>query len=259
MVAAGAAETRAPAVGARPPVAAAGTLDRAPASPAYRAWLAVELVVLFGLAPLLMVEVIHGRLFAETLGALSPNGRVGLFVALLPVLVGIVVLLLADPRFSLVREVSRAPRWRTIGAVLLTFLVLGGAVTWYMATYHPRLYLEFPTRRFDVWLRVMILYPLMSVIVQELVFRTFFFHRYGPLFGGAILPAVAVNGAAFGYAHIVMGNWFAIWTTGLLGVLLAWRYATTRSFWAVSLEHALWGGLVFTVGLGRWYFTGVAS
>ena len=31
----------------------------------------------------------------------------------------------------------------------------------------------------------------------------------------------------------------------------------TRSFWAVFLEHTLWGGLVFTVGLGRYFFTGV--
>ena len=37
----------------------------------------------------------------------------------------------------------------------------------------------------------------------------------------------------------------------------ALRYALTRSFWAVYLEHTLWGALVFTVGLGRFFFTGV--
>ena len=31
----------------------------------------------------------------------------------------------------------------------------------------------------------MMLYPVFSVVPQELVFRTFFFHRYGPLFGSA--------------------------------------------------------------------------
>jgi hypothetical protein len=41
------------------------------------------------------------------------------------------------------------------------------------------------------------------------------------------------------------------------GLLFALRYALTRSFWAVYLEHALWGALVFTVGLGRFFFTGV--
>jgi hypothetical protein len=41
------------------------------------------------------------------------------------------------------------------------------------------------------------------------------------------------------------------------GALFAWRYAMTRSFWAVFIEHTLWGALVFTVGLGRYFFTGV--
>ena len=41
------------------------------------------------------------------------------------------------------------------------------------------------------------------------------------------------------------------------GLLFALRYAVTRSFWAVYLEHTLWGALVFTVGLGRFFFTGV--
>jgi uncharacterized protein len=40
------------------------------------------------------------------------------------------------------------------------------------------------------------------------------------------------------------------------GLLFALRYAVTRSLRAVYLEHTLWGGLVFTVGLGR-FFSGV--
>jgi hypothetical protein len=29
-------------------------------------------------------------------------------------------------------------------------------------------------------------------------------------------------------------------------------------FWAVFVEHTLWGALVFTVGLSRFFFTGGA-
>ena len=43
------------------------------------------------------------------------------------------------------------------------------------------------------------------------------------------------------------------------GALFAWRYERSRSFWAVWVEHVLWGWLVFTVGLGVFFFTGVAN
>ena len=40
---------------------------------------------------------------------------------------------------------------------------------------------------------------------------------------------------------------------------MAYRYERTRSLWAVCLEHTLYGWLVFTAGLGRFFFTGIAS
>ena len=97
----------------------------------------------------------------------------------------------------------------------------------------------------------------MSVLVQELVYRTFFFHRYGVLFGSWWWTAILVNGVLFGLGHIVIGTPLAIYGTMATGALFAWRYAMTRSFWAVFIEHTLWGALVFTVGLGRYFFTGV--
>ena len=49
----------------------------------------------------------------------------------------------------------------------------------------------------------------------------------------------------------------AVLGTMATGLLFAARYAMTRSYWAVFVEHALWGALVFTVGLGQFFFTGV--
>ena len=48
-------------------------------------------------------------------------------------------------------------------------------------------------------------------------------------------------------------------TTAAAELLFAMRYAATRSYWAVVLEHTLWGWLVFTTGLGRYVFTGVSN
>jgi hypothetical protein len=36
-------------------------------------------------------------------------------------------------------------------------------------------------------------------------------------------------------------------------------FTRTQSFLAVVLEHALYGDLIFTIGLGRFFFTGAAN
>jgi hypothetical protein len=56
-----------------------------------------------------------------------------------------------------------------------------------------------------------------------------------------------------------MESTFAVLATTAGGLLLAVRYAMTRSYWAVFIEHTIWGWLVFTIGLGRYFFTGVSN
>ncbi|MEO1282283.1 MAG: CPBP family glutamic-type intramembrane protease, partial [Pseudomonadota bacterium] len=87
----------------------------------------------------------------------------------------------------------------------------------------------------------------------------FFFHRYGVLFAGLPWVMIILNGMLFGVAHMLFGNWVAVVGTGIIGCLLAYRYASTRSLWAVVIEHTLWGWLVFTVGLGGFFFTGISN
>ena len=240
-------------------LAAGGTLTHRVPSHLGRLWLTVEMTAIFGLAPLVMNDVLHGTLVRSLLERLVPGGQIGLFIALMPILMGVLLFLLADRSFSLVRELTRGFSWYTLLGIIGVFAIAGGAVAGYMSSAYPALFLEFPTRRPDTFKRIILLYALMSVVVQELVFRTFFFHRYGPLFGRQIALAVALNGLLFGYAHLVMGNAFAIWSTAIVGCLFAYRYVSTRSLWAVWLEHSLWGALVFTVGLGRWFFTGIGN
>ena len=223
---------------------AGGTLSVPQLSPAARAWRFAEMALLYGAAPFAVDRAVHGY-------------SVPVFIALLPVLAIILLVLVLDRTFSLRRELSRGFSLKQLFYILLTFAVGGGIVATYVAEYHPALFLEFPRNRPDVYLRIMLLYPLMSVAVQELVYRTFFFHRYGALFGGAWWLAILLNGVLFGIGHIVIGTPLAVYGTVATGALFAWRYVMTRSFWAVFIEHTLWGALVFTVGLGRYFFTGV--
>ena len=225
-------------------LSAGGTLSLRPLTLARRLRLLVEMALIYLGVPFLVEAAVHGD-------------RLPVFIALLPVLAIILALLLIDPTFSLKRELSRGFSLLTLLSMLAVFLIGGGAIAYYVATFHPDWFLEFPRNRPDTYWTIMLLYPLMSVPAQELVYRTFFFHRYGAMFGRAWWLAILLNAALFGFGHIVVGTELAVLGTMATGVLFALRYALTRSFWAVYLEHTLWGALVFTVGLGRFFFTGV--
>lgn len=231
-----------------PWLSAGGSVDRDGDGPGLvmRGWLLVELALLFVGLPLALKHAVHIE-------------RMPLFMVLQPVLLAFVIFLLWDRWFLLRRELVKGFRLMDLLSILAIFIVGGGMVAAYMAQEMPDRFLAFPTQRYQTYERVMILYPLVSVLTQELVYRTFFFHRYGPLFGSWRWPMILANGALFGFAHIVFDNNVAIIGTGIIGTLLAYRYATTRSFWAVFIEHTLWGWLVFTVGLNKFFFTGISN
>ncbi len=104
-----------------------------------------------------------------------------------------------------------------------------------------------------VWLAVMLLYP-VSAVAQEIVFRTFFFHRYGNLFSSARRRVLA-SGLVFGWAHVVVNNLVAVGLASLAGFVFAWTYERSRSTLLVSIEHALYGDLVFSIGLGSLFYS----
>ncbi len=232
----------------RPPswLSAGGSLERDGPGLLMRAWLVLELILLFVGLPLALKHAVQIE-------------KMPLFMVLQPVLLAFIVFLLWDRWFLLRRELITGFRLSDLGSILAVFLIAGGMVAAYVQQEMPERFLAFPTQRYQTYERVMILYPLVSVLTQELVYRTFFFHRYGPLFGEMRWALVLINGVLFGFAHIVFDNHVAVIGTSVIGILLAYRYATTRSFWAVFIEHTLWGWLVFTVGLNKFFFTGISN
>ena len=185
--------------------------------------------------------------------------RLPLFLVLAPVFVALLLYLLWDDTFNVVREASRGFGLAEAGSILIVFLCIGAIVTAFVSQRFPDDFMSLPMNRPRLWSRIMLLYPILSVVAQELIYRTFFFHRYGPLFGNARWLIILTNAAIFGLAHILYGSVVSLLLTAIFGVLLAWRYERTRSFWAVWFEHTLYGCLVFTIGLGRYFFTGIAN
>ena len=98
----------------------------------------------------------------------------------------------------------------------------------------------------------MLLYPVLSVYPQGIVYRAFVFERYRNLFSPdwAIVLASTIT---FAYAHIVFRNWLAVGLTFLGGLLFGFRYLETGSLFTSSFEHALYGCAIFTMGLGQWF------
>jgi membrane protease YdiL (CAAX protease family) len=119
----------------------------------------------------------------------------------------------------------------------------------------PQLLFNFVRRAPLFWGVVMLLYPVLSVYPQGIIYRAFFFHRYRGLFPG-VLPMILASAAVFAFVHIIFRNPIAVTFTFIGGLLFAWRYQETRSLFTSSLEHALYGCLMFTIGLGEYFYKG---
>ncbi|HUF87394.1 MAG TPA: CPBP family intramembrane glutamic endopeptidase [Thermohalobaculum sp.] len=205
--------------------------------PRPRLW--AEFAVLFVAAPLAMV------LFF---------GLYSLFAALLAVTILSLVLLARTPGF-VPGELVRGPvlgHWPLILGFTLGSATVAVALALMLV---PERAFDLPRHQTGLWLRIMLLYPLLSALPQELIFRALFFRRYGPLFPDGRV-ALAVNAAAFSGAHLFYQNPVAIGLTLLGGVVFAWTYQRTGSFLLVVILHAIGGQIVFTSGLGIYFYHG---
>ncbi len=104
-----------------------------------------------------------------------------------------------------------------------------------------------------LWVVIVLFYPVWSVIPQELIYRTFFFHRYSDILPGKWSMIIA-NTLAFSFMHIIFENLVAITFSLAAGFALSFLYSKHRSLFGISIEHALYGILVFTIGLGSFFY-----
>jgi uncharacterized protein len=157
-----------------------------------------------------------------------------------------------EGRLSLVQPefAGLAERLSSIFVIFAAFVIV---ITALVYRYARRDFFSFFRKQPALWLLVMVLYPLLSVYPQGIIYRVFFFERYRALFPSAWLM-VLMSALAFTYVHVIFRNWLAVGLTALGGLLFAMRYAQTGSLFVSSFEHALYGCWLFTVGLGRSFF-----
>ncbi len=134
------------------------------------------------------------------------------------------------------------PRWIIACVVMVLF----------MKFFDPdRLFVMAYERPFAM-IMIFTIYPILSALPQELIFCSFFFHRYKRYFKTPTVRIIA-SAIVFAYAHMLYINWVAPTLSFIAGLIFAHTYAKTRSLALVTVEHALYGNALFLIGLG-WYF-----
>lgn len=107
-----------------------------------------------------------------------------------------------------------------------------------------------------MWGFLILVYPVLSVLPQEIIYRVYFFERYRTLFKKDY-QVVALSALSFSFLHIVYDNWWAVVLSLIGGMIFSLTYYKSRSLWLVSLEHAVYGWMVFTIGMGNYFYEAV--
>lgn len=169
-----------------------------------------------------------------------------------------IVVLRRDPAFDRSQlTVGPSPSRANLWPMFLVFTAAVIVGIFVVSTEYPAQFFDLPRTKPLLWLAVMILYPLLSVYPQEVMYRTFLMHRYRAVFPSRWMMIVA-SASAFSFCHILFNHWMPLALTFLGGLLFAFTYDRTRSTLLASLEHALYGCFIFTVGLGDFFYLSTA-
>lgn len=203
-----------------------------------RLW--VEFVCLYGLFPVLLATV------------LPP---IALFPGLIVVTAVGVLLLGRTPGFrwsDLARGVQRIG-WRLVLSFTAATAAVGYAVL--LAT-DPGALLTLPREMPRLMVAIVFLYPFLSALPQEIIFRPLFFRRYGPLLPSRPAAQVALNALVFAGAHLMYWSWVVVAMTFAGGLVFAWSYRIRHNFPEAVLLHSIAGIVVFALGLGIFFYSG---
>ncbi|WP_421905647.1 CPBP family intramembrane glutamic endopeptidase [Mameliella sp.] len=209
-------------------------------SEARRLWLRVEFACFFVVIPAVIALAFPADMMFPLLFGFTALG---------------VVLLHVSPGFA----------WRSlgIGAAKVDWWLVAGfaavtAITGYVVLRLTAPESAFALIRINPALMLMIaaLYPFLSALPQELVFRPLFFRRYGGLLPGGTWPPLVLNAALFSFAHLMYWSWIVAGMTFFGGLAFAWSYERRGSFAEAVLLHSIAGVILFALGLGVFFYSG---
>lgn len=130
------------------------------------------------------------------------------------------------------------------------FLAIASITIVFMLFWEPTKLFYVPRTKPLLFVLIFIIYAVLSVWPQELVYRTFYFKRYEMLFPTKT-ALVGSNAIIFSIAHIFFKNELVLLFTLIGGFLFAITYLKFKSTLLVTIEHILYGNWLFAVGFGE--------
>jgi len=158
-----------------------------------------------------------------------------------------VLLKVENSKFKIAPNLNWNQFWKT---TILKFTVIAFLTFLYVWVVDSNNLFGVVINKPSMWIFILFIYSLLSVYPQELIYRTFFFQRYQRLFSNTNL-FLFVNAIIFSLGHIFFRNALVIILTFIGGILFALTYSKTKSTLLVSIEHAIYGCWLFTVGMGN--------
>jgi len=165
------------------------------------------------------------------------------------------IILWRDKNFARIRLWNTEKLSTNLQKIIIKFIPASLVLVVLTVIITPETLFIFPRQRPFIWAIVMLLYPIFSAYSQELIYRTFFFHRYRQLF-----PAdrwmIGMSASTFCFLHIIYDNPIAIVLSLIGGLLFSVTYQRSQSLLTTSIEHGLYGQFIFTIGLGHYFYEG---
>ncbi len=141
--------------------------------------------------------------------------------------------------------------WVAVAGFAMLTLAVGLAVS-LMTGGDP---LRFAMERPGFLLLILIFYPILSALPQELMFRALWFRRYAGVLPGG-WAGIILNAAVFSLAHLMYWSGIVAVMTFAGGLAFAWAYQRRGSFAMAVVMHAIAGQIVFALGLGMFFYSG---
>lgn len=193
----------------------------------------LELFVLFVLIPVMLTLPIHILVKLTTL-------LLGFFYVLY------VLIKVEKERFRIQSHLNWKYFWKRTFIKFIALAVLSIIYVFLMKKEHLfHIVLNKP----KIWMQYVFFYAIISVYPQELIYRTFFLRRYSELIKSKSL-LIFINAILFSLAHLFFRNSLVLAMTFLGGIIFALTFLKTKSTLLVSIEHAIYGSWLFTVGMG---------
>ena len=200
--------------------------------------LKIEFFIIYFLIPLIVISI--NFFFSEQ--------KIFVFLPLFLVFFLSLYLLKKTSSFSF-NSFKKKIDWNFFFLTSLFFLISG---FFYTIILDSNLLFNLPKNYFFLWVAVMLVYPFFSVLPQEIIFRVLFFERYSCLFKNQFLYLI-LNSIIFAYIHLVFQNFHAFFITLITSPIFAYAYKN-KSFKTCFLAHTIGGQIVFTYGLGKYFY-----